>query len=121
MTANNVQYEMITFFGSLPSVVNFINIFMRAAFLYKELARSFFVLIFWVCTFLARKNIAAKAALKMLVKLTSRFPDLLSARQSNEIQIFVSILVRQSIFRLQTSKTFLVNFLVLTGEIQKTS
>jgi hypothetical protein len=47
-------------------VVNFTNI-LRAAFSYKSFAHSFFVLtlfIFW------RKNIGAKAVLKMLVKLT---------------------------------------------------
>jgi hypothetical protein len=46
---------------------NFTNI-IRAAFSYESFARSFFVLRFKVCTFL-RKNIGAKAACNMLVKL----------------------------------------------------
>jgi hypothetical protein len=48
--------------------VNFTNI-LRAAFSYESFARSFFVLRFKVCTFW-RKNIGAKAASNMLVKLT---------------------------------------------------
>ena len=52
-----------------PSV-NFTNI-LQAAFLYKHLLSSFFVLTAKVCIFLA-KEIGAKAACKMLVKLTTK-------------------------------------------------
>ncbi len=53
--------------NSLPGV-NFTNI-LRAAFSYESFSPSFFVLRFKVCTFW-RKNIGAKAASNMLVKLT---------------------------------------------------
>ncbi len=48
--------------------VNFTNI-LWAAFSYKSFLRSFYVLTIWVCNFW-RKEFGAKAAHKMLVKLT---------------------------------------------------
>jgi hypothetical protein len=52
------------------SGVNFTNI-LRAAFLYESFLRSFYVLTIWVCIFW-QKDFGAKAAHKMLVKLTPR-------------------------------------------------
>ncbi len=46
---------------------NFTNI-LSVAFLYESFENSFFVISFLVCTL--QKNISAKAALKMLMKLT---------------------------------------------------
>ena len=43
---------------------------LRAAFLYINVLCSFYVLAVWVCNFL-QKEISAKAARKMLVKLTT--------------------------------------------------
>ena len=48
--------------------VNFTNI-LQAAFSNQSSLRTFYVLTIWVCNFLA-KDIGAKAAHKMLVKLT---------------------------------------------------
>jgi hypothetical protein len=48
--------------------VNFTNI-LHAAFSYQSSLRTFYVLTIWVCIFW-RKDFGAKAAHKMLVKLT---------------------------------------------------
>ena len=57
----------------LPSSngVNFTNI-LWPAFSYKSVLSSFFVLTVWLCILLA-KNIGAKAAHKMLMKLTPKY------------------------------------------------
>jgi len=52
----------------MPPGVNFTNI-LRAAFLYESFLCSFYVLTIWACIFL-QKVFGAKAAHKMLVKLT---------------------------------------------------
>jgi hypothetical protein len=54
--------------------VNFTNILL-AAFSYKSSLCSFYVLTIWVVNFW-RKDFGAKAAHKMLVKLTPEFHDL---------------------------------------------
>jgi hypothetical protein len=52
----------------LPPSVNVTNI-LRAAFSYEIFLRSFYVFTIWVCNFW-QKDFGAKAAHKMLVKLT---------------------------------------------------
>jgi hypothetical protein len=52
----------------LPPGVNFTNI-LSAPFSYKSFLRSFYVLTYWACNFW-QKNFGAKAAHKILVKLT---------------------------------------------------
>jgi hypothetical protein len=77
----SVVVKLISFFNILPNKccktslgpkmppgVNFTNI-LRAAFLYESFLCSFYVLTIWACIFL-QKVFGAKAAHKMLVKLT---------------------------------------------------
>ncbi len=55
---------------SLRAGVNFINI-LCVPFLYKSILHSFSLIAVWLCIFFWRKNISAKAACKMLMKLTT--------------------------------------------------
>jgi hypothetical protein len=49
--------------------VNFTNI-LQAAFSYQSSLHTFYVLTIWVCNVFGERNFGAKAAHKMLVKLT---------------------------------------------------
>jgi len=76
---------------SLLLGVNFINI-LCSNFLYKSALRSFSLVKFWLCNFLAqkywRKNIGAKGSSKMLVKLTTGVGQIYRKHMAHLLSLF---------------------------------
>ena len=60
---------LVPFIIQMQPCVNFTNI-LRAAFSYKSVLHSFYILTVWVCNFLAKEN-WQKAVCKILVRLTT--------------------------------------------------